>query len=65
LLVTGAYTWSQTVTGAPKRIHGLLIAGSIGGFITVLVTIFKPRVSPYTAPIYATLQGLVLGSDLR
>jgi uncharacterized YccA/Bax inhibitor family protein len=62
LLVTAAYTWSQAAAGHSTIAYGLLIAGAIGGFITALVTIFIPKVSPFTAPIYAALEGLVLGA---
>lgn len=62
LLATAAYTWSQAVEGATTLAYGLLIAGAFGGFITALVTIFVPRVSPFTAPLYAALEGLVLGA---
>jgi uncharacterized YccA/Bax inhibitor family protein len=62
LLITGAYTWSQAMAGYTPVAYGLLAAGSIGGFITALVTIFVPRVSPVTAPLYAALEGLVLGA---
>jgi uncharacterized YccA/Bax inhibitor family protein len=62
LLATAAFTWSQAVEGATTVAYGLLIAGSIGGFIAALVTIFKPKASPITAPIYAALEGLVLGA---
>ena len=46
LLVTAGYTWSQAVAGNSTIAYGLLIAGSIGGFLVVLVTIFNPKVSP-------------------
>jgi uncharacterized YccA/Bax inhibitor family protein len=62
LLVTAGYTWNQAVEGSTGLTYGLLIAGSIGGFLTALVTIFFPKVSPFTAPIYAALEGLVLGA---
>ena len=62
LLATAAYTWSQAVAGATAVAYGLLIAGSIGGFIVALVTIFNPKASPFTAPLYAALEGLVLGA---
>ena len=62
LLATGAFTWSEAVAGATTLAYGLLIAGSICGFIVALVTIFNPKVSPFTAPIYAALEGLVLGA---
>ncbi len=40
----------------------LLIAGAIGGLVTALVTIFVPRVSPFTSPVYAACEGLFLGA---
>jgi uncharacterized YccA/Bax inhibitor family protein len=33
----------------------------IGGFITAMITIFRPTSSPITAPIYAVLEGMFLG----
>lgn len=39
-----------------------LYLGMIGGFIAVLVSSFKPALSPYAAPIYAGLEGLFLGT---
>ena len=62
LMVTAAYTWSQAAAGNSSVAYGLLIAGAIGGFVTALLTIFVPRLSPITAPIYAALEGLVLGA---
>jgi uncharacterized YccA/Bax inhibitor family protein len=48
----------------------LMFGGLIGGFIVAMVTVFKKEWSPVTAPIYALLEGLVLGGisafmDLR
>jgi uncharacterized YccA/Bax inhibitor family protein len=40
---------------------GYAMLGGIGGLICALVTVFKPRWSPYTAPLYAGLEGLLLG----
>jgi uncharacterized YccA/Bax inhibitor family protein len=62
LVVTASYIWSQAVAGNANLAYGLMIVGSIGGFIVALVTIFKPKVSPFTSPIYAALEGLVLGA---
>ena len=39
----------------------LLIGCGIGGFIFALVTIFKKEWAPITVPIYAALQGAMLG----
>jgi uncharacterized YccA/Bax inhibitor family protein len=61
LMAVAAYTWSQAIAGSPLT-YGALIVGSIGGFVTALLTIFVPKASPFTAPIYAALEGLVLGA---
>jgi uncharacterized YccA/Bax inhibitor family protein len=61
LLATGGIAWSQAYS-APSIATGLMIAGAIGGFITALVTIFVPSICPFTAPVYAALQGLFLGA---
>lgn len=60
LMTTAIYTWSQSVAGSPNA-YGLLMVGVIGGAITAFVTIFFPKVSPISAPIYAALEGLVMG----
>jgi uncharacterized YccA/Bax inhibitor family protein len=62
LLITAAFTWTRATAGGPPITYGLLIGGSLGGFIVALVTVFAPRWSPVTAPIYAALQGLILGA---
>ncbi len=38
-----------------------LYGGLFGGLIVALVTVFKKTWAPYTAPIYAILEGLALG----
>lgn len=62
LLATATFTWSEAVAGATSLAYGLLLAGSIGAFVVALVTIFKPTASPFTAPLYAAFEGLVLGA---
>ena len=62
LLIAAAFTWSQAMKGSTNVSYGLLMAGAIGGFITAMITIFRPQVSPITAPIYAVLEGLLLGA---
>ena len=44
-----------------RRSRRMMVVGGIGGFILAMVTIFKKEWSPVTAPIYALLEGLVLG----
>jgi len=60
--VTAAWTWHSFVeAGDFGSVGGLLVVGGIGGFICALVTVFKKQWSPVTAPLYALLEGLVLG----
>src|SRR5262249_1750518 len=58
---TAAWAWNLT-TRSPEQAAGLAILGAIGGLIFALVTVFKKSWAPITAPIYALLEGLVLGS---
>src|SRR5262245_59657973 len=43
----------------------LLLAGAIGGAILGFVTVFKKQWAPITTPIYAFLEGLLLGAISR
>ena len=64
ILVTAAgFSWMQTVSQANggQVASGYAMLGGIGGLIFALATVFKPRWSPYTAPVYAGLEGLLLG----
>ena len=63
LLVIGsaAYTWWQLApdpTAAPTYVMG----ASIGGLVIALVTMFRPRLAPWTSPVYAVVEGMALGS---
>ena len=40
---------------------GILIACGIGGFIVAIVTVFKKEWAPITVPLYAILEGGLLG----
>ncbi len=60
---TAVWTWNQFyTTGDISSVSGYMLAGALGGFVAALVTIFKKQWSPVTAPIYALLEGLFLGS---
>jgi uncharacterized YccA/Bax inhibitor family protein len=59
---TAAWTWYRFLESRDMaEVAPLLLVGGIGGFIVAMVTVFKKEWSPVTAPIYALLEGLVLG----
>jgi uncharacterized YccA/Bax inhibitor family protein len=67
LLITAAVGWHQIWAGleggaASANRLLFLVGAPIAGFIVAVVTIFVPRFSPITAPLYATLQGFFLGA---
>ena len=60
VVATAIWSWRQ-LDVAPERLPLLIFGGAIGGLIFAVVTIFKKEWAPVTAPIYALLEGLVLG----
>lgn len=61
LLATFVYSWNQFVS-SPNSVLPLILVGAVGGLIIGLITIFVPKISPFTAPVYALLEGLFLGA---
>ena len=69
LVISGAvFTWNKFMEGlilspeaARSAIMPWLIIGGIGGFITVLITVFRPQSSEISAPVYAIFEGVFLG----
>ncbi|MDE2508604.1 MAG: Bax inhibitor-1/YccA family protein [Planctomycetota bacterium] len=60
LSAAAIYTWSQA---AANQIQPMVyIASIIGALVLAIVTIVKPKLSPWTAPFYALLEGVVLGA---
>jgi uncharacterized YccA/Bax inhibitor family protein len=57
LLFSASFVWSRPEAAAPFLFPSLIV-----GFIVALVTIFKKEYAPVTAPLYALMQGVVLGT---
>ncbi|HUD15032.1 MAG TPA: Bax inhibitor-1/YccA family protein [Terracidiphilus sp.] len=70
-LATASWTWSLFLKSHDMaEVAPLMLVGMFGGLIFALVTAFKKEWAPVTAPIYALLEGLMLGGlsavmDLR
>ncbi|MCK9580601.1 MAG: Bax inhibitor-1/YccA family protein [Methanoregula sp.] len=56
VIIAAAVTWEYF-----PGVWLLILGAMIGGFVIALVTIFKPEWSPFTSPVYAVLEGVVLG----
>ena len=68
LLVIAAafYTWNKffnafSPEAGAAAVMPWVVIGAIGGLITALVTVFRPKSATLTVPIYAVLEGLLLG----
>ena len=61
VMATAAWTWNRVSHGGVQDIAPAIMVGSLVGFITALVTIYKQNWAPYTAPVYALMEGLVIG----
>jgi uncharacterized YccA/Bax inhibitor family protein len=59
---SAAFTWREYLSGNSGILMPAILVGGIGGFIVAMVTVFKPRLAPITAPFYAVLEGLLLGA---
>jgi uncharacterized YccA/Bax inhibitor family protein len=60
LSATAALAWNATLTNQMQT--GALMLAAIGGLVVGLVTSFKPTFAPWTAPVYAALEGVFLGA---
>jgi uncharacterized YccA/Bax inhibitor family protein len=63
LSFTGLYSWN--FLGTDQFPMFLLPVSLIGGIVVAMITIFRPSAAPYTAPLYAALEGLLLGAISR
>ena len=62
LLVAGTSAGVWTYANShPSAIYLLVMTGAIGGFVVGMATSFKRDWAPFTAPVYAILQGLFIG----
>jgi uncharacterized YccA/Bax inhibitor family protein len=66
LMITASWMWKRAsaglATGDMSGVMPWMYGGGIGGFVVALVTVFKKRWAPVTAPLYAALEGILLGA---
>ena len=63
VLVGAMYSWSHYAGPASAAaLYPLVLGGAIGGLILALITTFKKTWSPWTAPLYAVVEGVFIGA---
>jgi len=60
LSATAIWSWNASSQGQLQPV--IFPASMIGGFILAMITIARPSVSPWTAPLYAAFEGVFLGT---
>jgi len=61
-LVTSGWLWIKFFQSPdPATVAPWMIGGAIAGLILAVITVFKMTWAPITAPIYALMEGLVIG----
>ena len=62
LMFTAIFSWDRAYSAVnPGELYPWLIGSGIAGFIVALITVFKKTAAPITAPIYAAIEGILLG----
>lgn len=59
LVVAAGFMWTRGIDN--PALGGFVLLGTIGGLVAAMVTVFKQTWAPYTTPVYAAFEGLVLG----
>ncbi|MFY7923379.1 MAG: Bax inhibitor-1/YccA family membrane protein, partial [Gemmatimonas sp.] len=62
VVFSAALTWQQVASGRTDLIMPAMLVGGLGGFVFAMMTSFRPQWAPWTAPIYASLEGILLGA---
>ncbi len=61
LILVAAAGWVWSRGPADPSLGAFVMVGAIGGLVAAMVTVFKQTWAPYTTPLYAVLEGAVLG----
>ncbi|MDX2035335.1 MAG: Bax inhibitor-1/YccA family protein [Isosphaeraceae bacterium] len=60
VFTAAAWSWNQVLEGGISP--GFIIGTAIGGAVVAFITVMKPSIAGWTAPVYAVLEGLCLGA---
>ena len=60
-LVPAAWVWDKFYKGGAEAVGNWLLIAVIAGLAVAMATIFKKTWAPFTAPLYAVIEGVVIG----
>ncbi len=60
-IAAASWTWHLASVNGVAAMQPWMTGGFLGGFLVAMVAIFVKKSTPFTAPIYAVLEGLALG----
>lgn len=62
LVITALFSWDKAYAATnPAELYPWLIGSLIAGLVVALITVFKKTAAPYTAPLYAVVEGVAMG----
>lgn len=64
VVLAAAWSWDQAAAN-PGLANTLSLVGAIGGFVLAMATSLRREWAPVTTPLYAALEGLLLGAISR
>lgn len=62
LAFSATLVWQQVAAGKVGLVMPAVMVGGIGGLVMALIISFRPQTAPWAAPIYAALEGILLGA---
>ena len=60
-LVPAAWVWDKFYKGGAEAVSSWIMVAVIAGLVVAMATIFKKTWAPFTAPLYAVIEGVVIG----
>ncbi|MGE0369475.1 MAG: Bax inhibitor-1/YccA family protein [Candidatus Dadabacteria bacterium] len=60
-LVPAAWVWDKFYKGGAETVSSWIMIAVIAGLVVAMATIFKKTWAPFTAPLYAVIEGVVIG----
>lgn len=62
-LIGAMFSWNlYASSGGTANLGPYVLVGALGGFVVAMATIFRKTWAPFTAPLYAVLEGVFIGA---